>query len=116
MVTKQPPVPAWWDSGGAMTQVSWRRTTLSLVANTLTLLVRADPTRVALGTASGVGAVASYAVAPGQRAQAGGFATTTTLPFLWFTLFEYGPLVCSDWTVYSSGILSLDVYEVYRLY
>lgn len=93
---------------------SYRSTTVSLAGGTPTIVVRADPKRIALGFALGTTAAFSFAVAPDERPDLRGFVQPSQAANLWYSLFEHGPMVCAAWYAFSSGMLDVTCWEWYR--
>lgn len=109
------PAPTWADPSMLLAGSSWRVTPASLIGNTVGQVARIDPKRIAIGFGFGTQAVFQMAFGPTSRPDIHGFQYNQTFATLWFTVFEHGPLVNSDWFGFSSGNVSFGVIEVYRL-
>lgn len=108
--------PAWVDPRAIMAQTAVRVTAVTTDMAGPGLLVAADPKRVALGF--GIGGGGTVYVGPIADPNVGGFGVNNIAGngFLWFTIFEHGPLVNLAWnnSAYAGGVIH--VYEVYRLF
>lgn len=109
--------PAWADPRAVMAQSGWTftRHDYTLVPGDTTLqILRADPKRVACGFSCAAGG--DMFVAPMSEPRYGGWRVGSGIaePVRWFTLFDFGPLVTSEWYVLTAAS-HITSYEVYRL-
>lgn len=108
-------LPLWVKPTTLLTLSGWRMDRVTLGGMGPGLLAKADPKRVGIQFATGSGALANFVVSPDARPDLGGFGSSTSVPFLAFTIFSHGPMVCSEWYGFLSGGGTVTVYEWYRL-
>lgn len=108
-------VPAWADPVALAYGTAFRRHAVNVPMSTETELARADPTRVAIGFATGALILTAVAVSPGGPAQFGGWALDGTPQGSWFDLLTYGVAVQEAWYAFTNFTGDVTVFELYRL-
>lgn len=114
---RRPPattLPPEWDARVAVGGLAYRFTAPTVPATTETRLVRTDPKRVMVGFTLGPCGAATRRVFVGGMAQSLGWMIQASVLSLWFTLQDYGPIVCAEWYGYTSLTEPFGVLEVYQ--
>lgn len=108
------PVPAWMNPTATIATGAIKVTPFPLVGNTVTFAVKANPLRVAVGFSFGTGATQALA-APHSAPDKGGWVISNNVTSSWFTTFTHGPMVGMEWYLYAAAIVTVYIYEWYRL-
>ena len=104
--------PPWMDPRYIVSTCDWRTFEVTCNLAGEAPLVPANPLRWAIGFVRGVTSISDAAVAPFREAFDAGERLPTTQAWKWFTLFEFGPLVCAEWYVQGANPATVRVIEV----
>lgn len=104
--------PIWADPAHLLALTSYKVREYTMSTAGPELCAENNPRRVALGFSVLTGEIipAGTTVAPTPSPTAGGFGLSSEAR--WFTLFEFGPLINTEWYVRATGALTLTIYEV----
>lgn len=114
---KTPPLPEpdFIRSGTVMARTAVRTITYLSVGNQYQRCIGFSSLRVGIGFFLGSGAVTTGRVYPmAWVAPPIGWLTNPNVP-LWFSLHEYGPLVCQEWYIVNHATDPLYILEAYKL-